>query len=48
MGAAIAQWICLRPGLSPKHTIYAFINLNWFVSYWKNENKKEADIGPFF
>ena len=53
-GAAIAQWICLhlpscRPGSSPKHTIYAFINLCWFVSSWKDENKQiEAGIGHFF
>ena len=33
MGAAVAQWIRLRLpscrlGLNPKHTTYAFINLN--------------------
>ena len=50
--AAIAQWIRLRlpaaPGLSPKHTINAFIQIYLFVSCRKDENKqKEAGIGPF-
>ena len=36
------------PSLRPKHTIYAFINLYWFVSCGKDENKqKEAGISPF-
>ena len=36
------------PGSRPKHTIYAFINLNfWIASCGKDENKKkEARIGP--
>ena len=39
------------PGLSPKHTIYAFFNLylSFELECEKNENKqKEAEIGPFF
>ena len=39
VGAAIAQWICLRfnpitMGLSPKNTIYAFINLYLNCVMW--------------
>ena len=35
-------------GSSPKHTIYAFINLYWFVSCGKDENKqKEARLVHF-
>ena len=39
------------PGLSPKHTIYAFsfIVFVLYLSFEKNENKhKEVGFGPFF
>ena len=39
------------PGLSPKHTIYAFsfIVFVLYLSFEKNKNKqKEAGFGPFF
>ena len=52
--SSIHRWCAwdsnLSPCSSPKHTIYAFINLlYWFVSCEKDENKqKEAGIGLFF
>ena len=43
-GTAIAQWIRLRLpfwglGSNPKHTVYALINLYWFV-IWGNDKKR--------
>ena len=48
-GATIVQWICLHlPSCRPKYTIYAFINLYWFVSCGKDKNKqKEAGLAHF-
>ena len=49
----LSEYICTyhpaAPGSSPKHTFYAFINLDWFVTWGKDENQqKEAGIGLFF
>ena len=48
MGAAVAQWIRLRLpscrlGLNPKHTTYAFINLNLNLNcdVLKRQNKQK-------
>ena len=41
----LSGFICafdpVAPGFTPKHTIYTFINLYWFVSCGKDENEQK-------